>query len=524
MSTSLPWSAEAPDWPAPSFDALLTRWQTRDPSRTLLAWRDPADAGSAWQRLDVGSFAAAVERMAAGLHGQGIGQGDRVAWLGFNHPGQLVLLWALARLGAVFVPLNHRLSPAEWAAVLADCSPRLLVHDAAWCEQARALGAWPGSMAHERVCAVDALARVSAEPAPSHPEDATQPLLLVYTSGTTGHPKAAVHTQANLLANMAIAGQVQALSEQDVVLTVLPLFHVGGLCIQTLPALAAGAQVLLMARFDPGATLQSIAQDRPTLTLQVPATLQALVSHPSWSTTDVSSLRAVWAGSSVLPPAPLQAFLDRGVPVCNVYGSTETGPFSVALPPAFAASHLGSCGWPAPGVQVRLLGVDGGEAAQGQVGELCVRGPNVVARYWPDRPAVDTQGFFHSGDLARQAPDGSFTVVGRAKDMIISGGENIYPAEIENLLVQHPAVAECAVIGQPDARWGEVAVACVVLREPQAPQAQPWAERVQAFLDGRLARYKWPRRWVALDRLPRTALGKVQKGELRALLDARPPA
>jgi len=251
----------------------------------------------------VGSFAAAVERMAAGLHGQGIGQGDRVAWLGFNHPGQLVLLWALARLGAVFVPLNHRLSPAEWAAVLADCSPRLLVHDAAWGEQARALGAWPGSMAHERVCAVDALARVSAEPAPAHPDDATQPLLLVYTSGTTGHPKAAVHTQANLLANMAIAGQVQALSEQDVVLTVLPLFHVGGLCIQTLPALAAGAQVLLMARFDPGATLASIVQDRPTLTLQVPATLQALVSHPAWSTADVSSLRAVWAGSSVLPPA-----------------------------------------------------------------------------------------------------------------------------------------------------------------------------------------------------------------------------
>lgn len=518
MAHTPPWSPAAPAWPASSFDALLAQWREQAPAREVLCWRDPAGAEQAWERLDAASLAAAVGRMVAGLQQAGVRTGDRVAWLGFSHPGQLVLLWALARLGAVFAPLNHRLSPAEWQSVLDDCAPVLLVHDRIWHDQAQALGS-----RQCRVLPVEQLwqSATAAQPVPA--PDVTRPVLLVYTSGTTGQPKAAVHTQAMLLANMAIASHVQAITGQDVVLTVLPLFHVGGLCIQTLPALAAGARVLLMARFDAAATLATIARDRPTLTLQVPATLQALVAHPAWADTDLSSLRAVWAGSSVLPAATLQAFHDRGVPVCNVYGSTETGPFSVALPPGQAMSHLGSCGWPAPSVSVRLCDAQGQGAAAGQVGELCVRGPNVIERYWPDRPAVDADGYFHSGDLARQAPDGSFTVVGRAKDMIISGGENIYPAEIEHLLLQHPAVAECAVVGQPDARWGEVAVACVVLSTSARGDAQ-WSVAVQTFLDGRLARYKWPRRWVALETLPRTALGKVQKAELRAQLDAAPPA
>ncbi|MDP1894007.1 MAG: AMP-binding protein, partial [Hydrogenophaga sp.] len=345
------------------------------------------------------------------------------------------------------------------------------------------------------------------------------PLLLVYTSGTTGLPKGAVHTQGNLLANMAIAAQVQGMMAADTVLTVLPLFHVGGLGIQTLPALSVGAQVMLFSRFDAAATLACIQHERPTLTLQVPATLQALTSHPQWAGTDVSSLRAVWAGSSLLPPEPLRAFMARGVPVCNVYGSTETGPFSIALPPAHASSHVGSCGWAAPGVDVVLCDAQGQPVAPGAVGELWVRAPNVVRRYWPNRAALDGAGFFHTGDLAQQAVDGSHTVVGRAKDMIISGGENIYPAEIENLLSQHPSVADCAVLGQADARWGETVVAVVVLREG-TPTSADWAQALQQFLDGRLARYKWPRRWLRVDALPKTALGKVQKAVLQQLLSS----
>ena len=467
-------------------------------------------------------LAQSVQDAAAVLwHGAGVRRGDRVAWLGANHPGQLVLLFALARIGAVLVPLNFRLAAAEWDAVLADCSPTCVVHDASWQQAAGALAARAGIPARS----VDALGGRLAgtlpgiqggmqagmqagehELAPEEGGIAGDPALLVYTSGTTGRPKGAVHTQANLLANMAAACAAQEMSPADVVATVLPMFHVGGLCIQTLPALFAGASVILHPRFDPEATLACFAQDRPSLTLLVPAVMKALLEHSGWAQADLSGLRAVWAGSSTLPQSLVEAFHARGVPVCNVYGATETGPFSVALTARHAFSHPGSCGWPAQGVEVRLEqpGADG-------AGEILLRGPNVAQRYWPDVPAVDAGGWFHSGDLARQAADGSYTIVGRLKDMIISGGENIYPAEIENLLMEHPAVAECAVVGLPDEKWGEVAVAAIVARAGMEASAND----ILAFLGERIARYKLPRRVVWLDALPKTALGKVQKVALQ---------
>ncbi|HSV52221.1 MAG TPA: AMP-binding protein [Burkholderiaceae bacterium] len=463
-----------------------------------LAVRMLVPAGAQFE-LSYAQLLQRTSRAAALLwHVWGVRPGDRVAYLGFNHADQLTLLFALSQLGAVLVPLNFRLAPPEWDAVMADCAPCVVLHDAAWREAA-------GALAERSRIAAHPLAALASDsvlpPVPSHaaPE---APALLVYTSGTTGRPKGALHTQGNLLANMAIAQEVQSLVATDVVATVLPLFHVGGLCIQTLPALYAGASVLLHPRFDAAATLACIARDRPTLTLQVPATMKALIEHADWLRTDLSSLRAVWAGSSVLPAPLIEAFHARGVPLCNVYGATETGPFSIALAPPHARSHAGACGWPAPGVQVRLQSLHNG------VGEVLLRAPNVVQRYWPDVPALDADGWFHTGDLAMQAIDGSYSIVGRAKDMIISGGENIYPAEIENLLAEHPAVADCAVLGMPDAAWGEAVVAVVVLRPGVSPPAE---DVLRDFLSGRLARYKLPRRIVALESLPKTALGKVQK-------------
>jgi fatty-acyl-CoA synthase len=402
------------------------------------------------------------------------------------------------------VPLNFRLAPAEWDAVAADCAPKLLVHDRAWGEAARALALRGGMTA----CAVEELTAVAlAREAPGAATPGS-PVLLVYTSGTTGKPKGAVHTQSNLVHNMRMASAAQAITPRDVVATVLPLFHVGGLCIQTLPALYAGATVILHSRFDAGATLECFARDRPTLTLQVPATMKALVEHPGWAGTDLSSLRAMWAGSSILPEALVQAFHARGLPVCNVYGATETGPFSIALGPQEAMSHAGTCGWPVEGVEARLADEKAG------VGEVLVRAGNVVQRYWPEVPAVDAEGWFHTGDLASRAADGSYTIVGRAKDMIISGGENIYPAELENLLATHPGVAECAVIGMPDAKWGEVVVAVIV----PAAGVQAGDDELLSFLAQRIARYKLPRKWARMEVLPRTALGKVQKQVLAGLL------
>jgi fatty-acyl-CoA synthase len=330
------------------------------------------------------------------------------------------------------------------------------------------------------------------------------------------------------------------LSATDVVATILPLFHVGGLCIQTLPALWAGACVVLHPRFDATAFFQTLADSRPTLTLHVPATLRALVNHPAWASADLRCLRALWAGSSPIPADLIAAVHQRGVPVCNVYGATETGPVSIALPPGYAASHVGSCGWPTPGVEAKLQ--------ESPVSELLLRGPNIIDHYFDpdfDRPrpansgqtpsstatsARDADGWFHTGDLAQRAADGSYTIIGRAKDMLISGGENIYPAEIENLLQTHPQVADCAVIGLPDAQWGERVVAVVVLnayihensmlfgipcKQSLLEQWEQITLDLTHYLSQHLARYKLPREWKVVDALPKTALGKVQKTLLR---------
>lgn len=483
------------------------------------------------RELSYSALARRSEAVAALLrHGWSVRPGDRVAWLGSNHVEQLVLLFALARIGAMLLPLNFRLAPAEWDTLVADCTPRHLVHDETASGAAQALAERQGLSAHPvadllRAVAEPRSAEGSASVMPDHGV-AAAPVLLVYTSGTTGQPRAAKHTQANLLANMAIASEAQQMTPGDVVLTVLPLFHVGGLCIQTLPALYAGATVLLHARFDAGRTLACIAQERPSLTLQVPATLKALSEHADWAVTDLRCLRAVWAGSSLLPASLIQRFHARGIPVCNVYGATETGPFSIALPPGSAFDHVGACGWPAAGVEVRLAGKatrEGDSGGQGHdqgdaermrqgesEGELLIRGPNVIQWYWPQQPACDEAGWFHTGDLAVQAADGSYSVVGRARDLIISGGENIHPAEIEQALAEHPAVAECAAFGLPDVQWGEAMAVAVVFKPGEVASDAELHE----FLALRLARYKLPRRWLRLDTLPKTALGKVQRQAL----------
>lgn len=479
--------------PYPALADLLAAHAASRPGAVALQFGDTP--------LRYGELAARCERAAVQLRREwGVAPGDRVAWLGANHPGQLVLLFALARIGALLLPLNFRLAPAEWDMLFADCTPAHLLHDGTWAEAARELGNRNRVPVHP----VEALGETGGGALEAGSGEGTSPVLLVYTSGTTSRPKAAVHTQANLLANMAIAAGVQRMTPQDVVATMLPMFHVGGLCLQTLPALHAGARVILHPRFAPEAAFDCFERERPTLTLQVPATMKALLDHPRWPQADLSSLRAVWAGSSLLPPPLVDAFHARGLPVCNVYGATETGPFSIALPPEHALSHAGSCGWPAPGVEVRLDHVQDG------VGELLVRAPNVVAHYWPRQPACDAQGWFHTGDLASRAADGSYTVAGRAKDLIISGGENIHPAEIENALADHPAIAECAAFGVPDGEWGEVVAVAVVLKAGHSVSEQELAAR----LAGRLARFKLPRRWLWLEALPKTALGKLQRQTL----------
>lgn len=459
-----------------------------------------------WQR---------IEAATAVLQATGIRPGDRVAWLGLNHPDVLVLLLALARLGAILLPLNYRLAAPEHAAILAHASVSLLVADPAH-EGAAA------SLVTQAGCAFLRAGQVAGPASgaglPACEGGADSPVLLVYTSGTSGQPKGVLHSQSGLVWNCVISTHAHELTPEDHVLSALPMFHVGGLCIQTLPALHAGASVTLHSRFDAGAWLADVACRRPSLSLLVPATLRAVIEHPGFAATDLSSLGMLATGSSTVPSSLIAAFHARGVPVGQVYGATETGPVSIYLRREEAMQRAGSAGRAGLHVEIRLMDPQGRPVATGQVGEVWVRAPNLLCGYWkdPGNPAF-VDGWFHTGDLARCDDGGFYEIVGRSKDMIISGGENIYPAEIENLLADCPMVLEAAVVGEPDARWGEVVVAVVVRR----PGAELDAARVLRLFDGRLARFKHPKRVVFCDALPKTALGKVQKAGLLASVCAQ---
>ena len=474
---------------------------------------------------DFAKFWRRVERVTAHLQSTwGVQPGDRVAWLGFNHELQLVTLVACARLGAVFLPLNFRLAVPELQQVMGDAQPRLLVHDSHHAATAQALQG--ADLHHTHHDTLIDTASPRGLPLPGVHSDL--PLLLVYTSGTTGVPKGAVHTQAALLANARASAWAHDFSRAgahnntpgDKVLSTLPMFHVGGLCIQTLPALLAGVEVVLHPRFDPSAWLDEMHMSRPTLSLLVPATMRALFEHPRWADTSLACLRGIMTGSSTVPVAYLETLHARGVPVGQVYGTTETGPVSIVLRLPEAMARVGASGWPQPEAQVKLIDAQGQEVGPGETGEVCIRAANLMRGYWRTDGELNAglqDDWFHSGDLGQRAEDGCITIVGRSKDMIISGGENIYPAEIENQLVTLPGVADNAVVGVADARWGEVPVA-VLVRSPDAAGQALSAEAVLAHLQSRIARFKLPRRVVFMDSLPKSALGKVLKPQLQSLL------
>jgi fatty-acyl-CoA synthase len=453
------------------------------------------------------NLARRVERAAVALAGLGARRGDSVAFLGLNNPAMLVLLFACARLGAMLVPLNWRLAPREHARVLADCPPRVLFVEPAFAAHARAIdGAIPATELSMLDCA-------TSGPAPRG-GDESSPVLLCYTSGSTGAPKGVLLTQRAILWNAVNSAHMHDLTSADRVLTTLPLFHVGGLNIQTTPALHAGARVTLHAKFDPDATLDAIERERITLTVLVPAQLSALMASPRWRDADLSSLRAISTGSTIVSEAFVRKVSERGVPVIQVYGSTETCPIATYGRAADALRKAGSAGTPALHCEVKVVGEDGAELPPGRDGEILVRGPNVATGYWnaPDESAqVFVDGWFRSGDIGHFDEEGYLYVVARAKDMIISGGENIYPAEVESVLLESPAVADACVVGRPDERWGEAVVAAVVLR----PGSFMTEGEALALFQGRIARYKHPREVRFVDALPRSALGKIQKQVLR---------
>ena len=419
----------------------------------------------------------------------GVGRGDRVAILAANHPDYLVLLYACARLGAMLVPLNWRLAVPEQVFILADASVKaLVVQDASppWSRRcARAAGSphrRPRLSRRSGDTFECLLACRHAATTATRMSISSSPLLMVYTSGTTGRPKGAVLRQEALLWNAVMSQHMHDITASDHVLTVLPLFHVGGLNIQTTPALQLGATVTLHARFAPDATLDAIAADRPTLTVLVPATIQALIEHPRWSATDVTCLRAVTTGSTQVPQGLVDALdgarragaaglrLDRDGPIAvytRIGGDISPRRLDRAARPVLR----GARSWTTAAARL----------PPGVAGEVVVRGPNVFFEYWGNEAATGEtlrDGWYFSGDIGTRDADGYFFIHDRKKNMIISGGENIYPAEVERVLHAHPAVAEAAVIGRADPKWQEVPVAYVVrgrdrTRAPRVRRCDP---------------------------------------------------
>jgi fatty-acyl-CoA synthase len=435
------------------------------------------------------ALADAVAKTAAQWQRDGWKGGDTLAWLGHNSAAQLVGLLACVTLGMRWLPMNGRLSATELAHILDHAGATR------WHVDASLQGLADAAQVLRQASAVDT---------GSQPGDA----MLVYTSGTTGQPRGAIHTQAAMVANVDAAIDAQNLTEQTHGLAVLPLFHVGGLCIQTLPILMVGGLVRLHARFDPGAWLHDVATHRPNTSLVVPAVMRALIDHPAWASTDLSSLTFVNSGSQIVPHDLIHAFHARNVPVCQVYGATETGPVSVVLRPSEAMQHVGRAGRPALGVALHLA----------SDGELWVRAPQLARGYHrlQDATRFDADGWFHTGDLAVQHADGLIEIVGRSSDLIISGGENIHPADIERWVAAMPGVAECIVVGMPDARWGEVPVLAVVAK----PGVVLTHDDVRAAFEPNLARFKHPKAVYLVKALPKTALGKVARAEVVAMLTA----
>jgi fatty-acyl-CoA synthase len=451
------------------------------------------------------------------LHALGVGKGDRVAFLGLNQPMFFFVMFASARLGAVFVPLNFRLTGPELAFMINDCRAVALIVDAHLTPVVTPVRAELTTLkAFVSAETPEAWFEGAAPAPPPVPASDDDVAMIMYTSGTTGRPKGAMLTHGNFWWNAINSIFCSDTLQDDITLTAAPIFHIGGLNVTTLVTLMKGGQVVLHRSFDPGRALADIAAHRCTTMFGVPAMFLFMAQNPAFETTDLSSLRSLVVGGAPSPLPLLKIYEARGVRMQQGYGLTETAPGVTLLAPEYALSKVGASGRPMLFVDVKLVDAAGAEIKEpGKQGEVLVRGANVTPGYWglPDatRLAIDADGWFRTGDAAYFDEDGFLTISDRIKDMIISGGENVYPAEVESALMRHPDIAEVAVIGEPDEQWGEVVVAIAALK----PGKSLTIEDLRAFASESLARYKLPRRLETVAALPRNATGKILKYQLR---------
>ena len=494
----------------------LRRRATLEPDLLALTFGD-----ATWRYGDLWSR---IARMATVLQREGVGVGDRVGTLAANHPDILVTMFAASAIGAALVPLSVRLAARELEYIVADADLALLVADhvgAAMIEaqsEAPATAAWlaiGGPLAGWR----DLDAEIaSAEPvAAIHRGAADELAAIVYTSGTTGRPKGAMLTHRNLWSNDLNWLLSSEISRTDIAMITAPLFHVGGLFVLTTTTLMVGGQLVLLAGFDASAAIAAIERYGVTTSFGVPAMMLFMAQDPRFDSADLSSLRLYIAGGAPTPEPLLQRYAARGVPVSHCYGCSEGTSGFTFLEPHRGLAKLGSAGRPGLMTEIKLID-DGGALVEtpGDKGEICARGGNITPGYWRNAEAtakaIDVHGWLRTGDIGMLDAEGFLTVCDRVKDMIISGGENVYPAEVESVLTDHPDISEAAVIGRADDQWGERVVAVVV---PRADALLDLAE-IQAFCNGRLARFKIPRELHQRTVLPLNGAGKIAKIVLRS--------
>ncbi len=453
----------------------------------------------------------------------GVNQGDRVAILAGNSSDYYEILFACGKMGAILTTLNWRLTPPELEYILNDCSPRLLIYEPEFAETVDKLRsliecefylvmadeASEGEWTYE-----DALAAGSPVGVEMPELKYTDTWAILYTSGTTGQPKGAQVTYGNFFYNAVGMGQAIDLSSQDVNLNVLPTFHAGGLGLYAGPIFHTGGTLIVMRAFDPENFLQLMVEWSVTVLLLVPSIYLMLAQYPEFDKYDLSHVRSWASGGSTLPPALVHEFAEKKIIIQQGFGMTETGPTVFLIDAEHATAKAGSVGKPVIHTEVCIKDENGNLLGPGEVGELCIKGGNVTTGYW-NRPEATGEaivdGWLHSGDAAKYDQDGFYYIVDRWKDMFISGGENVYPAEVENVIYEHPAVAEVAVIGVPHPKWQEVGKAIMAIKEGHELSDTEIIE----FCQGKLAKFKIPTSVAFVDSLPRTAAGKVLKRELR---------
>ncbi|MER6175940.1 long-chain fatty acid--CoA ligase [Streptosporangium sp. NPDC001681] len=452
-----------------------------------------------------------VAALAGRMRALGVRRGDRVAYLGPNHPFYLEVLFATGLLGAVFVPLNFRLTAGEIDDLLSDCAARLIIYGESMKEKVSELDRDRHGV---RALACTELDSAVREDVPPDEHVSLEDLcVILYTSGTTGKPKGVMLTHGNLTWNCFNTIVENDVTTDEKVLIAAPLFHAAALCMMCLPTLLKGGTAVLVSSFEPDSVLDLIERERITVMFGVPAMFEAMASRPRWPEADLSSIRRLLCGGAPVRLATIRRYLDRGLNFGQGYGLTETAAGVLMLDRAHLEIKAGSTGVPSFFTDVRVVDADRREVPKGVPGEVMVSGPNVMRGYWGQPDATDEvfdAGWFQTGDVGVVDEDGYFFIVDRIKNVIISGGENVYPAEIEGLLRGLDGVSACVVIGVPDEKWGEVGKAVVVVD----PRARIDEATVLAQLRLRLAAYKVPKSVQFVDALPTTASGKISRSEV----------